>query len=594
MEKWFIKNSNDPGIDYKKLGINNVLYKILINRNIDTEEKIKSFLEPDLSNLNSPILLKDMVKASNYILNCISKKKKIRIIGDYDVDGVTSTYILYKGLKRINGNVSYDIPHRVQDGYGINNHLIDKAAADDIDLIITCDNGIAARDAIEYANSLNIDVIVTDHHEVPKIENSGVVEDSIPNAKAVIDPKQKECNYPFQEICGAVVALKLIEYLYLIKGIEKDEFYETFLPYAAIATICDVMPIIDENRIIVSKGIEYLKKSKDVGLIALFEACDINPDKLDVYHLGFIIGPTINSSGRLESAKKAIALLLEEDYSEAIKMAKELRALNSERQDLTNEAFEQIDEKITDEDLLNKHNVLILYKEGLNESILGIVAGKIKEKYYRPVAVLSDSNGIIKGSGRSIEEYDMFSEFSKSKHLLKSFGGHKMACGLSLERENLEKFIEDIDSKENLTKEDLIKKIYIDGQLSLKYISMQLAKNIESLAPFGNGNSAPKFGAKNLNIISLKVLGKNKNFIKMTLQENNVNFTATLFEDGNSFLSKLAKYYGKNAVLELLNGRPSNILIDIVFNLEINEYLGNSSIQLKIKNYRITGEKYAR
>jgi len=590
MEKWFIKNSKDPSIDYKKLGINNVIYKILLNRDINTEEKIIKFLEPNLSNLNSPILLKDMVKSANFILNCINKNKKIRIIGDYDVDGVTSTYILYKGLEKLNADISFDIPHRVKDGYGIKVNLIDKAIDDNIDLIITCDNGIAAQEVVDYANSKNLDIIITDHHEVPKLDEKDV----IPDAKGVIDPKQTNCNYPFEDICGAVVALKLIEYLFLIKGIEKEEFYESFLAYAAIATVCDVMPLVDENRIIVANGLEYLRKTKDVGLNALYEACEINPDKLDVYHLGFIIGPTINSSGRLESAKKAINLLLENDYSTAINLAKDLRNLNSQRQSLTNLAFEEIDNKIKDEDLLNKHNVLIVYKEGLNESILGIVAGKIKEKYYRPTAVLSDSNELIKGSGRSIEEYNMFEEFSKSKKFLTSFGGHKMACGLSLNKENLNSFIEDVDEKENLTKDDLIKKIYIDGQLSLKYINMQLVKSVDNLAPFGNGNSAPKFGAKNLNIVSIQILGKNKNFIKMVLMENNVKFTATLFEDGNLFLNNLARVYGRDKILELLKGRPSNVLIDIVFNLEINEYLGNSTIQLKIKSYRVTGEKYAR
>ena len=591
MERWFIKNKSDPGIDYKKLGINNVIYKILLNREINTEEDIREFLEPSLSNLNSPILLKDMVKASNIILGHLMKKNKIRIIGDYDVDGVTSTYILYEGLRTIGGDVSYDIPHRVEDGYGINKNLINKAHEDGVKCIITCDNGIAARDAVDYAKSLNIDIVITDHHEVPKILKDGKEIEVLPEASAVIDPKQSACSYPFKEICGGVVAFKLIEYLFLIKGVDKEEFYEKFLPYAAIATVCDVMPLTNENRIIVSEGLKLLRTTKDLGLNALIEAADIKKDEIDVYHLGFIIGPTINSSGRLESAKEALELFLEKDYSLALEKAKELRDLNYERQKLTSDAFEIIDEKIQKYNLLNKHKVLIVYEEGLNESILGIVAGKIKEKYYRPSVVLSDSKDLIKGSGRSIEEYNMFQEFSKSKGYLSSFGGHKMACGLSLPLENLDDFIRDVDKNENLTNEDLIRKVYIDGNLELKYISMKLVNDIESLAPFGNGNSAPKFGAKNLQIKSLNILGKNKNFLKMTLSQDNINYTGILFEDSQVFLNNLANSYGREEVMGLLNGRPSNIFIDIVFNLDLNKFNGNVNIQLKIKSYRITGEK---
>lgn len=590
MERWFIKNKNDPGIDYKKLGINNVIYKILLNREINTEEDIKEFLNPSLSNLNSPILLKDMVKASNIILSHVGKKNEIRIVGDYDVDGVTSTYILYTGLKRIGAKVSYDIPHRVHDGYGINKNIIKTAYEDDVKCIITCDNGIAARDAVLYAKEKGMDIVITDHHEVPKILDEGKEVEVIPHASAVIDPKQLTCSYPFKEICGAVVAFKLIEYLYLVKGIDKEEFYERFLPYAAIATVCDVMPIINENRIIVSEGLKFLRESRDIGLNALIEASDIKKDALDVYHLGFILGPTINSSGRLESAKEALELFLEDDYSKALDKAKVLRDLNYERQVLTNEAFEIIDEKITRENLLDKHKVLIVYEEGLNESILGIVAGKIKEKYYRPSLVLSDSKDLIKGSGRSIDEYNMFHEFSKSKEYLKSFGGHKMACGLSLSHENLDSFIRDVDEKESLTREDLVRKVYIDGNLKLKYISMNLVKEVDALAPFGNGNSAPKFGAKNLQIKSLNILGKNKNFLKMTLSQDNINYTAILFEDSKLFLNKLASFYGREEVMALLEGRPSNIFIDIIFNLDLNNFNGNVTIQLKIKNYRITGE----
>lgn len=590
VEKWFIKNKKNPGIDYSKFGINKILYKILLNRDISTEEEIKSYLNPKLEDLHSPILLKDLIKASNIILDSISKNKKIRIIGDYDVDGVTATYILFKGLKRIGADVSYDIPHRVHDGYGINQKLVSKCIEDDVDLIITCDNGIAATDAIDFAKENNIKIIVTDHHEVPKKLIDGKITDVLPKSDAIVDPKREDDNYPFSNICGGVVAFKLIEYLMLMKGIDKEEFYEMFLPFAAISTVCDVMPLRDENRCIVTYGLKALRTTNHVGLNALMEASGVDKDLIDVYHIGFIIGPTINSSGRLESAKEALDLLLEDDYSKALSKAKNLREYNSNRQSLTNEALEVIDKKIKSENLTSKYNVLIVYERGLNESILGIVAGRIKEQYNRPTLVLSDSNGLLKGSGRSIEEYDMFSEISKSKNYLESFGGHKMACGLSLKEENLEEFIEDVNNKESLTKDDLIKKVYIDSPLPLKYVNLKFAQDLEKLAPFGQENPRPQFGARKLRIDNIRIFGKNKNVIKMQLFDGDSTGDALLFEDSKVFLNNLAKVYGRERVLNLLNGMNTNICLDIVFNIGINEFRGNVSTEIKIKSYRVTGE----
>ena len=588
--KWFIKNKKNPGIDYSKFGINKILYKIVLNRDISTEDEIKSYLNPKLENLHSPILLKDLIKASNIILDSISKNKKIRIIGDYDVDGVTATYILFKGLNLIGADVSYDIPHRVLDGYGLNKKLVSKCVDDEIDVIVTCDNGIAATDAIDFAKENNIKIIVTDHHEVPKKLIDGKIVDILPKADAVVDPKREDDSYPFSNICGGVVAFKLVEYLTLMKGIDKEEFYKLFLPFAAISTVCDVMPLKDENRPIVFYGLKSLRETSHVGLNALMEASSVDKDLVDVYHIGFIIGPTINSSGRLESAKEALSLLLEGDYSLALDKAKKLREYNSNRQNLTNEALEIIDEKIKSENLTSRYNVLIVYEQGLNESILGIVAGRIKEKYNRPTIVLSDSNEFIKGSGRSIEEYDMFSEISKSKNYLESFGGHKMACGLSLKRENLEEFIEDVNRKESLTKNDLIKKIYIDSPLPLKYVNLKFAQDLEKLAPFGQENPRPQFGARKLRIENIRIFGKNKNVIKMQLFDGNSTGEALLFEDSKIFLNNLAKVYGKERVLNLLNGINTNIYLDIVFNIGINEFRGNISTEIKIKSYRVTGE----
>lgn len=590
MEKWFIKNKKDPGIDYSKFGLNKILYKILLNRDITTEEEIMSYLNPKLEDLHSPILLKDLIKASNIILQSISTNKKIRIIGDYDVDGVTATYILFKGLKRIGADVSYDIPHRVNDGYGLNKNLVKRCIDDEISLIVTCDNGIAATEAVEYAVKNNIRVIVTDHHEVPKTLLDGKTIDILPKADAVVDPKREDDSYPFSNICGGVVAFKLIEYLFLMKGIDKEEFYEMFLPFAAISTVCDVMPLKDENRVIVKYGLEALRNTNHVGLNALIEAASIDKDLIDVYHIGFIIGPTINSSGRLESAKEALDLLLEDDYYKALQKAQKLRNYNSNRQDLTNDALSVIDNKIKNENLANNYNVLIVYEPGLNESILGIVAGRIKEKYNRPTIVLSDSKGLLKGSGRSIEEYDMFSEITKSKNFLENFGGHKMACGLSLKEENLKSFIDDVNEKESLTPDDLVKKVYIDAALPLNYVNLNFAQEIEKLAPFGQGNLRPQFGARNLKIDNIRIFGKNKNVIKMQLSDKKTSAEALLFEDSKIFLNNLAKVYGRERVLALLNGVDGNIHLDIVFNLGINEFRGNISTEIKIKSYRVIGE----
>lgn len=585
MEKWFIKNTKPENIDYEKFNLNKILYKVLVNRDIKTEDEIERYLNPSLEDLNTSLLLPDLIKASNLIMKNIEQNNKIRIVGDYDVDGVMSTYILYNGLLRLNANIDFDIPNRITDGYGINKTIINRAKEDNINLIITCDNGIAAFDAISYAKENNIDIIVTDHHEVVRNE---LKEEVLPLADAIINPKRDNSKYPFKEICGGVVAYKLIDYLYKINGINEDELYNFLLPYAAIATVCDVMPLINENRIIVSNGLRYLNNTSDIGLSALIKSAMLEDKKIDVYHLGFILGPTINSSGRLEDASIAIDLLLEKDENKALEKAKYLRGLNIERQVLTDDGYNKIDKQIEINNLMSKQKVLIVYDDDLNESVVGIIAGRIKEKYNRPTIVLTDSNGILKGSGRSIDVYNMFEKVSEHKNLLESFGGHAMACGLSLKKENLEEFINLINKDADLTQEDLIKKVYMDLGLSLSNTDLNLAKQLEKFEPYGTANPNAVFGTKNLKVIRFSVFGKNKNVIKMILTDGMTSREILLFESIDDFILKLSKEYPINEINNMINNLNSNIFLDIVYTPSINSFRGNQNLELKIKNYRVS------
>ncbi|MGO1579785.1 MAG: single-stranded-DNA-specific exonuclease RecJ [Peptoniphilaceae bacterium] len=585
MEKWILKKSKDPNFNYENLNIDKLIYNILLNRKINTKDKILEFLNPKLEDLNTPLLLPNLIKASNLILEKISSRKKIRIIGDYDVDGVMSSYILFNGLKTIGAIVDFKIPHRVNDGYGINKRLINEALNDKIDLLITCDNGIAAIEEVSYAMENSIDVIITDHHEPPINQ---LKEEIIPLANAVINPKIKNSKYPFKDICGAVVAYKLISYLFKIKGMDETLLYDEYLPYAAMATICDVMPLINENRIIVNEGLKRLNKIPNNGIKALIDACDLSGKFIDVYHIGFIIGPTINASGRLESAELAIKLLIEEDYNKALEYAKILRKLNSERQALTEKGIEIVDNLIKTYNLSEKLPVLILRAKGLEESVLGIIAGRIKEKYNHPTIVLTNSKELLKGSGRSIEEYNMFEKISESKHFLTRFGGHKMACGLSLEEDKFKDFVVHVNNNSGIIKEDLIRKIYIDAIVTLSDINNETVINIDKLKPFGNKNPKPLFGAFNLHVEKFNVFGKNRNVIKLVLNDGITKRDAILFEDIEAFKINLLKNCEKSEVFNLLNNLKNNIKLDIVFTPNINNFRGVENLELNISNYRIS------
>lgn len=576
LEKWFIRNKkgNIKEIS-KRFGVNSIISKLLINRDITNEDSIEMFLNPDLDRLHSPITFKDIIPASNLINEDCRNNKKVRIVGDYDVDGIMSIYILYKGLKKIGINVDYTVPDRIKDGYGINKRIIDGAIEDGIDTIITCDNGISANETILYAKEQGLKVIITDHHNVPEV---------LPKADAIINPKQKDCKYPFKEICGAVVAFKFIQFLYMTNGLENNEIYE-LIEYAAIATICDVMDIIDENRIIVKKGLEALNSTMDIGLRALINSCGLEDKTLSVYHIGFILGPCLNATGRLDSALSAIELLLSEDKSEAKTIAESLVDLNGKRKSMTEDGIKRAKHKVDTNYIDDK--VLIIYEPTIHESIAGIVAGRIKDYFNKPTIVLTDGEQLIKGSARSIEGYNIYEELLKHDNLLETFGGHTMAAGLSLKEENVDKLRDKLNSYCSLTDDDLIPRVHIDMQLSLQYLNFKLLEDMKCLEPYGKGNSKPLFGEKDLKIRRASILGKNKNVVKMDLVSSfNTSFDGIMFSNSEVFMDEISNKYGNSELDNVLKGIDNDIIIDIIYYPDINEYKGKTNIQLKVENFR--------
>lgn len=589
MEKWFIKNRKG---DYKniskKFNISELLAKLLVNRGVTDFRSIEKFLNPTLDKLYDPSLMKDLNKAVEILKDKIINKKKIRIVGDFDVDGVMSIYILYTGIKRCGGLVDYVIPDRVNEGYGINNQIVEQAKEDGIDTIITCDNGIAAIEQIELAKDLDLTVIVTDHHDIPFVIDECTGEKRILHTKAdaVINPKQEDCNYPFKNLCGAAVAYKLIERLYNIFNFQPSDIYP-FLEFVAIATICDVVDLIDENRVIVKTGLELLNNTKNIGLKALINETGIEGKKIGVYHVGFIIGPSINASGRLDSAIKSLELLLSIDEEEAKNIAKELRELNDERKRLTEDGVKRIINTIDSTDLKND-KVLVVYEPSINESVAGIIAGRVKDKYNKPTIVLTKGKEGVKGSGRSIEEYNIFEELSKCKDILLKFGGHPMAAGLSLAEEHISTLRKRLNDNTNLSNEDLIPKIYLDMELPIEYINFKLIDELKLLEPFGKGNEKPLFGVKNLRLNRGYVLGVNRNALKLILLNNKgITMEGLIFGDITSFEREVSQLYGEDELKKLYRGINNKIKIDILYYPSINEYNGNTNLQLIIKSYRL-------
>lgn len=585
MEKWYIaaKRADFQAIG-EKFHIDQVIARIIRNRDVVGDEAIDEYLNGTLEHLHSPELLNGCREAADLLLKKIEQKKKIRIIGDYDIDGVNATYILYRGLRRLGARVDYEIPDRMKDGYGLNIHLVELARGEGADTILTCDNGITALEQTEYARKLGMTMIITDHHEPLYEEKEGEKFWKLPRADVLIDPKLESCRYPFKKLCGAAVAWKLIQMLYQISGL--DPMALEFLPFAAIATVGDVMDLEGENRIMVKWGLKALEETKNPGLRALIRETGLEGSSLSAYHIGFVIGPCINASGRLDTAKRSLRLLLAEDEAEARELAVELKQLNDERKDLTARGVEQAVMKI-EHTPLGKDRVLVVYLPGCHESIAGIIAGRIREKYHKPVFVLTDGTDCVKGSGRSIETYSMFDEMVKCQDLFLKFGGHPMAAGLSLPGDKVEEFRRRINEACTLTEEDFVEKVMIDVPMPIDYITEELIGQLSLLEPFGKGNTKPLFAERDLKIQTCSILGKNKNVVKMTVwNQGGTAMEALYFGDVETFLEDLQKKWGREAVEKLLMGQSTDITLSVTYYPSVNEFRGRRTLQIVIQNYR--------
>ena len=585
MEKWFVINK---GADFagiaKRFGISPVTARLIRNREVMGDEAIARYLKGGIGELYDPHLLLDSDRLTDILVQKISEQKKIRVIGDYDIDGVMSTYILYKGITRCGGSVDFQIPDRMKDGYGINDHLIEQADEAGIDTIITCDNGIAAIGEIAHAKSLGMTVLVTDHHEIPYTEERGERHYKRSEADAIVNPKQMECTYPYKNLCGAAVAWKVIQILYEKCDIAVEESYD-FLENVAFATVGDVMDLTDENRILVREGLKRIHTTMNPGMRALILQNKLEPEQISSYHFGFVLGPCINASGRLETAKIALNLFLQEDVKKASEIAAELVDLNAQRKDMTAEgvelAMQQVEEGNTGE------KVLVVYLPDVHESLAGIIAGRIREACHKPTFVLTKSEDGVKGSGRSIEAYSMYEELCKCQELFTKFGGHPMAAGLSLPEANVEIFREKINACCGLTDEDFIPKIKIDIPMPVDYPDIPLVNELLLLEPFGKANVKPQFADKNLGIDRAVVVGKNQNVLKLTLKtERGKSISAVYFGDVEEFREYYGRKYGENEVQQAFLGRTNGIRMSVVYYPEINRYQGNESIQIVIKNYQ--------
>ncbi len=573
-EIWLVqtKRADFDGLS-KKLGVSPVSVRIMRNRGLETEAAMRRYLYGTPAELYDPSLLRDLERAVTILTEKLEAGKKIRIIGDYDIDGVCSTCLLLKGLKRaaqalpgaVPDRIDYEIPDRIRDGYGINETIILAAAADGIDTLITCDNGIAAASEIGTAKKHGLTVIVTDHHEVP----IGETGERLPPADAIVNPKREGDGYPFREICGAVVVYKLLKRLYEAAGVPLRE-WEELLEFAAIATVGDVMRLQDENRLLVKYGLKQLAATKNVGLRKLIEKNGLDPNALTAYHIGFVIGPCLNAGGRLMTAKLALRLLLAENEDEADRLAEELKSLNDMRKDMTKKGEDEAARQVTERYVQDK--VLVVFLPDCHESLAGIIAGRLREHFHKPALVLTRGETSVKGSGRSIEQYHMFQALCKTADLLQKFGGHPMAAGLSMEERNIGEFRRRLNAEAELNAEDFIPKIWIDVPMPLEYISEGLVREFKRLEPFGQGNEKPQFAQKNLWIRNVRVLGKNRNLAKLTLVTGSgLSMEGLLFTDGDAFLEEQA-------------GRDG---IDIVYYPDINEYNGTRTLQVVIKHYRL-------
>ena len=569
-KKWFVSMKKaDFNRIAEKYHISPITVRLIRNRDITGDDEIDLYLNGTIADLCDGMLMRDMDRAVEILAEKIREEKKIRVIGDYDIDGVNATYILQEGLAGLGADVDTDIPDRIRDGYGLNKMLIDRALDDGIDTIVTCDNGIAAAEEIAYGKEQGLTVVVTDHHEVPYIETNGDKEYLLPPADAVVDPHRPDCGYPFKGLCGAAVAYKLVEALCDVMQRDPEDM-DYLMENVAIATVGDVMDLTGENRIFVKQGLEMLKRTHNPGLKALIECTGIDVERLNTYHIGFVIGPCINASGRLDTAKRALELLNARTRREAVMLAEDLKALNDSRKEMTEKGVEEAVRLIEHTDL-REDKVLVVYLPECHESIAGIIAGRLKERYYRPVFVLTRAEEGVKGSGRSIESYDMFGQMCRCRELFTKFGGHKLAAGLSLAEENVELFRRTINELAELTEEDLMEKVSIDMQLPFPYITEALLGELSLLEPFGKGNPKPLFAERNIRVLGPRILGKNRNVLKCRLEDPSGNqMDAVYFGDVEACLRKMEE-------------KP---VMSFTYYPSINEYMGRKTLQVTIVNYQ--------
>lgn len=577
MEKWMVKNKKaDFQALSEELGVSEMLVRLMVNRGLSDALAMKTYLHPETGMMHSPSLLKDSEKTVAILREAIEQKKKIRIIGDYDVDGVVSTWVFLTTLRECGARVDYRIPDRIVDGYGININMVQACAEDGIDVILTCDNGIAAVEQVAYAKEKGITVLVTDHHDLKK---------EIPNADAVVNPKQSDCPYPEKELCGAAVAYKVSELLYKECLKDASRVFK-LLPFVAIATVCDVMELTGENRLIVSRGLDELRRTKHPGMLALMEENHIQPESLTTYHLGYVIGPCLNATGRLEQAIRGVELL-DAKEEDAGRLAARLKELNDKRKEMTTQGLEKAILEV-ETTALKKDKVLVVFLPDCHESLAGIIAGRLREKYNKPAIVLTRAKDCVKGSARSIEAYHIFEKLSECEELLLRFGGHPMAAGLSLEEKNIEPLRRKLNEQSGLTEDDCTAKVSIDIILSLSYLNEERVEEINLLEPFGKGNEKPLFAEKELNVLKVTPIGKSSRMFRFLVQDRyGTCMDALYFGDAGEMEEKMIQRYGEDEIRRLYQGRTDKVKMSVVYYPGINEYMGNRKLQIVITNYQL-------
>ena len=581
MKKWFIKSDN--GLTKENFKNNSefsyITCQLLANRKIDYKN-VRNFLYPNYKYLHNPFLMKDLDTAIEILVDAIDNNLHIQIVGDYDQDGNSSTVVLMKGIGFFTDNISFSIPHRIEDGYGISKGIVDNAKKNNVDLIITCDNGISAFEVAEYCNSMNIQMIITDHHQVCFDDKGNQI---LPKAKAIINPHRIDCEYPFKELCGAGVAFKLMQALFDELGGDENYLID-LLQFVSMGTVCDVVDLVDENRFFVKKGLEILNSSKNIGINKLKTENEIG--KITTTSLGFKLGPCINAAGRLESASIGVELFLEEDENLADNYAKKLVELNEKRKNLTNEAYSRVNSKIKENEYFND-DIIVVYDDEIHESIAGIVAGRIKDHYYKPTLVFSNAKeeGILKGSARSIEGYDIISKLRDFSNLFEKLGGHAMAAGFSIKKENLDTLRNELNKNSELVLENFIEKVKIDCSLDFKLLNYNIVDELKLLEPYGKANPEPLFGTKNVEIKSISIIGKNKNVIKLVLSQDSIEFSGIIFTNFDKYIAYLNEKFKTNDIISEQNNIKDKF-IDILYTPVINEYMNTKSIQLLIKDIR--------